>query len=93
VAAELEHYIVRFRPLLIAARDAAGPGPVRERLTTALARADGSALPEVGAIEVLEGIATPEARAQLTALAAGARGAAVTEAAAASLKRLEGKKP
>lgn len=92
VAAELDHYTVKFRPLLTAARDAAGPGPVRDKLTAALAKANGQ-LPEAGAVEVLEGIGTPEARTLLTALAGGAKGAAVTEHAVASMKRLERKKP
>jgi hypothetical protein len=50
----------------------------------------GEALRSVRAIEVLERIATPEARKLLRDLARGAPGARLTREAAAALKRLEG---
>ena len=65
---------------------------LRQRLERLLERVE-SGTPEtlraIRAVEALEHIATPAARQHLTALAGGAAGTALTDAAAAALKRME----
>jgi WD40 repeat protein len=64
-------------------------GEVRRRLEKLLAKGDDAAyLPEQRAVEVLEHIATPEARELLRTLGGGAADARLTREAKAALKRL-----
>jgi hypothetical protein len=70
---------------------------VRDRIDYLLGRAEraipaGSLLQAIRAVEVLERIATPPARAVLAELATGHPDAAITHEAAQSYRRLEQKK-
>jgi WD40 repeat protein len=70
----------------------APPLEVRLRLERLLDRVEAGTsemLRAIRAVEAIEHIATPAARAHLTALAGGAPGATLTDAATAALKRLE----
>ena len=92
--AELRPLAHRFEPLLVAARDAAGPGEVRNRLATALAAVRDEATPadlrtDLRAVEVLAAVDTPDAKAVLARLAGGANGSRLTLAAKAAVERLD----
>lgn len=94
VAAELERYAVTFQPLLNAANNKA-TGDAKAKLATVVLK--GTDLPaklaaDFRGLEVLEKLGTPAAREHLAKLAAGAKGARLTEAAVAAVKRLEAKK-
>ena len=88
---ELEALADRAAAELRAALKDAGSLELRQRLERLLDRIEtgtSEMLRALRAVEALESIATPAARAHLTALAGGAAGAALTDAAAAALKRL-----
>jgi hypothetical protein len=95
VAAELDRYAVPFQPLLAAAHDKAA-GDARAKIAAALKKAGDAGLPasvvaDLRGVEMIERLGTPAARAHLAKVAAGAKGARLTEAAAAALKRLDAK--
>jgi hypothetical protein len=95
VAAELDRYAVPFEPLLRAAHDKA-TGDAKSTLAAALKKAadDGPTAPTVAnlrALDLLVRLGTPAARAHLEKIAAGAKGARLTDAADAALKRLDTK--
>jgi len=97
VAEELDRYAVPFQPLLTAAHDKA-TGDAKAKLAAALKKASEAGLPasvvaDMRGLEVLERLGTPAARAHLAKLAAGAKGARLTEAAMAAQKRLDAKAP
>lgn len=86
VAADLAHYTGQFRPRLTAARDALKDGPMKTALTAALGKSDQAVEADVRGVAVLAGLNAPAARKLLTELATGAKGAALTDAAAAALQ-------
>lgn len=90
---ELQKRAAAFEPLLAEAREKQPAGEGRNRLTLVLKNLKESELPrsllvEQRAVDVLERIATSEARKVLEAAAAGAHGARLTEQAKAALERL-----
>jgi WD40 repeat protein len=88
---ELERFSDQAENNLLAAQRATQSPEVREALRRLLRRLEtptGEMLRGIRAVEILEYAATPSARDLLKALAAGAPGAHLTEAAAAALKRL-----
>jgi WD40 repeat protein len=88
-ATELERLGDRAQAALRAAQSATASAEVRLAVQRLLDRIEAGP-PEVPrAVEALEFIGTPAARQHLRALAGGAAGVAVTDAAAAALKRLE----
>jgi hypothetical protein len=91
--AELRSLAHRFEPLLSAASKGGGPGEVRNRLATALAAVRDQSPPadllaDLRAVEVLEAVGTPEAKAILVRLAGGAADSRLTLAAKAAVERL-----
>lgn len=95
VVEELERYAVAFQPLISVAHEKA-TGDAKAKLAAVLKKLAEDGLPvamlaDLRGLEVLERLGTPDARAYLSKLAAGAKGARLTEAAAAALKRLETK--
>lgn len=91
--AELLPLAHRFEPLLTAAHRAAGPGEVRNRLTTVLATVRDTPPPadltaDLRAVELLEAVATPAAKALLARLAGGVADSRLTAEAAAAVGRL-----
>jgi hypothetical protein len=88
---DLEKLADRAAAELRAALKDPGSLEVRQRLERLLDRVEAGtpeSLRAARAVEALEHIATPAARAHLTALAGGPPGAALTDAAAVALKRL-----
>src|SRR5262249_17520375 len=85
-------------PLLRTALEADPSAEARRRIEDALKKIDnvvptGELLRSLRAIEVLETIGTPEAKAMLQDLANGTAGASVTRAAQAALERLKRRQP
>ena len=83
----------RFEHLLSDAHAAAGPGEVRNRLTSALRKAKEVPIPldmklALRGVELLEKLGTPAAKEVLRDLAKGAAGARLTVEATAALNRL-----
>jgi sugar lactone lactonase YvrE len=97
-ASELERLGELASPKLRQALEARSSPEVRRRAEVLLDLADAQALSPDGmrtlrAVEVLERIATREARAVLQTLGSGAAGATITQEAKAALKRLEKRAP
>src|SRR5262249_44788802 len=92
---ELARYSEAARPLLRAALAEGKLSPeAASRVRRLLGRLDGIEPPaeelrEARAVQLLEGIATPDARAHLEPLARGQAGSPLTEEAAHALRRLE----
>jgi RNA polymerase sigma factor (sigma-70 family) len=91
-AQELEQLADRAADPLRAGVKGAASAEVRQTLQRILDRLDAGTpgtLRAIRSVEILEHIATPAARAHLTALAGGAAGAELTRAASNALKRME----
>jgi RNA polymerase sigma factor (sigma-70 family) len=93
--ADLSAVAHAFESLLTATLAAAGPGEVRNRLTSVLRRAKETPTPPelkiaLRGVALVEKLGTPAAKELLGRLAKGAPGARVTDEAAAALKRLGG---
>ena len=81
----------RFEPLLLTSHATSPPGEVRNRLTTVLkamrdAPPPDALMSELRVVELLAALNSPDARKMLAALAAGAAGSRLTEAAKAALQ-------
>ena len=91
---DLQQVAHRFEPMLANARKEAKPGEVKNRLTAVIKKMKDSNSPadlvaELRGVEFLETLRVPEARKLIGALANGAPGASLTEAATAAVKRLD----
>lgn len=91
VAEELDRCAVRFQPLLAAAHEKS-TGDAKVKLAAVLKKAANesaaTATAEQRGLELLERLATQGAKTHIGKLAAGAKGARLTEAATAALERL-----